>query len=130
MRVRAARGEQALPVGEEAGERVLLDGFDFAAQTGERFAANLAEDFCVAPLAMKAAGTEAAFEDAAFSGELAQRVFDDCGVEGEALGNFAQREGAVGAGVAADEFEHGMRDRLEQSATARPGGRGMPRASR
>ena len=62
----ATRREQSLPVGEEAGEGVLLDRFDFAAQLGERFAADLAEDFGVAPFAMETAGTEAAFEDAAF----------------------------------------------------------------
>jgi hypothetical protein len=33
--VGAARGEKALPVSEKAGEGVLLDGFDFAAKTGE-----------------------------------------------------------------------------------------------
>ncbi len=61
----AARREQALPVGEEAGQRVLLHGLDLAAQPGQRFAANLAQDLRVAPLAMKTAGTEAAFEHAA-----------------------------------------------------------------
>ena len=61
----AARREQALPVREEAGQRVLLDWLDFAAQLGERLAANLAQDFRIAPFAMKPAGTESAFEDAA-----------------------------------------------------------------
>jgi len=91
-------------VGEKAGEGVLLDGFDFAAEPGKRLAANLAKDFSVAPLAMQAAGAEAAFKDAIFSGEQAQRVFDDFCVEGETLGNFAQREWAVCARVAADEL--------------------------
>ena len=68
-------------MGEEAGQRVLLDRLDFAAQPGQRLAANLAQDLGVAPLAMKAAGTEAAFEDAALGGKLAQRVFDGGGVE-------------------------------------------------
>jgi len=66
---------------------------------------------------MQAAGTEAAFEDAIFSGEEAQRVFDDCGVERETFRNFAQRERAVGAGIAADEFEDGMCDRFKQSGS-------------
>ena len=101
-------------MGEEAGEGVLLDGLDFAAQAGEGLAANLAKDFGVAPLAMEAAGPESAFEDAALGGELAESVFDGCGVEGKAVGRLAEGEWAVGAGVAADEFEDGMGDGLEQ----------------
>jgi len=38
----SARGEGSLPVGEEARERVLLDGLNFTAKFGQRFAANLA----------------------------------------------------------------------------------------
>ena len=115
MRMRAAaRGEQALPVGEEAGQRVLLDGLDFAAQLGKRLAANLAQDFRVAPLAMEAAGTEAAFEHAAFVGKLAQGILDHGGIERKTVGGLAQREWAVGAGVAANQFKHGLRNRLKQ----------------
>ena len=125
----AARREQSLPVGEEAGEGVLLDRFDFAAELGEGFAADLAEDFGVAPFALEAAGTEAAFEDAAFEARSMQRLFDVGGVERKAIGNFAQREGAVGAGIAADEFKDGVGDRLEQGG-GEAGGSGMPRASR
>ena len=56
MRVPAVpRRKQALPVGEEAGQRVLFDGLDFAAKLGQGLAADLAEDFRVAPLAMRAA---------------------------------------------------------------------------
>ena len=125
----AARREQALPVGKEAGQRVLLHRLDFAAQLGERLAANLAQDFRVAPLAMQAAGAESAFEHAAFVGKQAQGVFDDGGIERETVGGLAQREGAMGAGIAANQFEHGLRYRLEK-AVGSPGGSGMPRASR
>lgn len=110
----AARREQTLPMAEEASQGVLLDGLDFAAELGERFAANLAEDFCVAPLPVETGGAEAAFEDAAFRGKRAKRIFNDSWVEGKAVCGFTQREGAMGAGVPADEFEHRMRHRLEK----------------
>ncbi len=110
----AARREQSLPMGEEARQRVLLHRLDFAAQSGQRLAANLAQNLRVAPLAMQAAGPEAAFEHAAFVRKLAQRVFDGLGIERKAVGGFAQRERAMGARVAANQFEHRMRDRLQQ----------------
>ena len=72
----ASRREQSLPMREEARQRVLLDRLDFAAQFGERFAANLAQDFSVAPLAMEAAGTEAALEHAAFVASDAKRILN------------------------------------------------------
>ncbi len=63
---------------------------------------------------MKSAGTETAFEDAPFCGKRAKRIFNGGRIEGKALCGLAQREGAVGAGEAADEFEDGMRDGLKQ----------------
>jgi hypothetical protein len=110
----AARGEKALPVGEEAGEGVLLDGFDFTAKLGEGFATNLAENFGIAPFAVKAAGAKSTFEHAAFVGQQAQGVFNDSGIEGEAVRRFVQRERAMGAGKAADKFEDRLRNGLEQ----------------
>ena len=74
-RTAAARREQPLPVREKARERVLLHRLDFAAEPGEGLAADLAKDFRIAPLAMKTAGTEAAFEDAAFCGEQSAEHF-------------------------------------------------------
>jgi hypothetical protein len=75
-RATAAGRKQALPMGEETGKRVLLDGLDFAAELGERLAANLAQDFRIAPLAMKSAGAEAAFENerSAFSTTAGSRA--------------------------------------------------------
>ena len=110
----AAWCEQALPVGEEAGEGLLFDRFDFFAEPGEGFAADDAEDFGVTPLAMEPAGTEAAFDDAVFRGQLVEGLFGLRGVEREATRDFFEGEGAVGAGVAADEFEDGMGYGFEQ----------------
>ncbi len=98
----AAWGEQALPVGEEAGEGLLLDRFDFFAKPGQGFAADDAEDLCVAPFAMEAAGAEAAFDDAVFSGELVEGLLDLSRVQRETAGYLFEREWAVGTGVAAD----------------------------
>src|SRR6266568_3643598 len=100
---------------EEAGQRVLLDGLDFATQFGERFAANLAKNLGVAPLAMQAAGTESALEDAAFVGKQAQGILNHRGVEGKTIGRLALVEWAVGAGVAANQFKHRLRDGLHQA---------------
>ena len=57
----ATRGD-SLPAGGEAREGALLDGFDFAAQASEALAANLLEDFGVAPFLVQTARTEFAFE--------------------------------------------------------------------
>ena len=111
----AAGGEQALPVGEEAGERLLLDRLDLFAQFGEGFAADEAQDLGVAPFTMEAAGAEAAFDDAVFDDELVQGLFGLGGVEGEAGGDFREGEGAVGAGIAADEFEDWIGLRLREA---------------
>ena len=81
---------------------------------GEGFAADLAQDFGIAPLAMKTAGAEAAFEHAALVRKQAESVFDDGGVEGKTVGGLAQRERTVGASEAADEFKHRLGDRLEK----------------
>ncbi len=54
----------------------LLDGLDFLAELGEGFAADGAQDFGVAPLAMDAAGAEAAFDDAAEPDEALEDGFD------------------------------------------------------
>ena len=110
----APRRKQTLPVSEEASQCVLFNRFDFATQPGERFAPNLAQDFRVAPLAMQPAGTEAAFEYPAFYCELAKRVFNDRVIEGEAVSYLPQRKRAMGARVAANEFKHRLRNRLDQ----------------
>ena len=57
----AARGD-SLPACGEAREGALLDGFDFAAEASEALAANLLQDFGIAPLLMLAARAKFAFE--------------------------------------------------------------------
>src|SRR6202012_2782620 len=71
----APRGD-SLPTRGEAREGALLDGFDFAAKTGEALAANLLEDFGVAPLLMLTARTELAFEQFSLSVECAEHGVD------------------------------------------------------
>ena len=67
----AATGGDSLPACGEARERALLDGFDFAAEACEALAANLLEDFGIAPLLMLAARAEFAFEEFSFAVERA-----------------------------------------------------------
>ncbi len=57
-------------MGEEARQRVLLHRLDFTAEARQRLATNLAQDLGVAPLAVRSARTEGAFEDASFHGQL------------------------------------------------------------
>ena len=53
-----ARRRDAVPRGEESGQCLLLDGFDLAAQRGERAAAELTQHLGVAPLAADTVGPE------------------------------------------------------------------------
>jgi hypothetical protein len=101
-------------VGQEAGEGLLLDWLDFFAQFCERFAADEAQDFGVAPFSVDTAGAEAAFYDAIFRSEVVESLLGLRRVEGEAAGYLLQREGAVGAGVAADEFDDWFGNGFEQ----------------
>ena len=111
----ASRREQTLPMREEARERMLLDRLDLPAQFSQGFAANLAQDFSIAPLAMEATGTESALEHAAFVCEHAKRIFNVCGVERKAVSHLTLRKWAMGAGEAAHEFKDRLRDRLHES---------------
>src|SRR5579863_8085239 len=105
---------------EESCQRVLLHGFDFAAESGERFATNLAQDFRVAPLAMQASRTETAFENTALHRELMQGILNNDWIERKAFSRFAQCEGPVRASIAAHEFENRLRHRIdERSGQAR-----------
>ena len=99
----AARGD-SLPARGEAREGALLDGFDFAAEAGEALAANLLEDFGVAPFLMLAARAEFAFEEFSFAVKRAKNGVDLRGLQCVARGEFLRGEWAVGARVAADEF--------------------------
>ena len=111
---RASRREQPLPVREEARQRVLLHRFHFAAQPGQRFSANLPQNFRIAPFAVKSARPEAAFKHAAFRCKLPQHMFHRFRIECKSIRSLAQRERPMRARVAAHEFEHGMRHRFQQ----------------
>jgi hypothetical protein len=108
-------------VSEEPGQRVLLDWLNLAAQLREGFSTDLAQDLGVAPFAMKSAGPEPSFEHSALNSQLTQRIFDSGGIKSEAIGDFTLGEWAVRAGKAADEFEHWLRDGINQRC-GKPGG--------
>lgn len=93
-----------MPTRGESGEGAPLDGFDFTAKTSEAFAANLLENFRVAPFLMLAAWTEFTFEEFAAAVERAKGVVYRGGLKGVACGEFLSGEWTVSAGVAAKNF--------------------------
>jgi hypothetical protein len=93
-----------LPARGESGEGALLDGFDFTAKASEAFAANLLENFGVAPFLMLAARAEFAFEKFAATVECAKSGVYRGRLKGVARGQFMSGEWAVGTGVAAKNF--------------------------
>ena len=117
------RTRQALPRGEQASEHRGLDRFHLAAQLRERAAADLAEDAGLAPFALRAAGTEIAFEQAAYADQPPQHGFDDGSAETEAAGDVGGGERAVRARVAhqqiAERIAHGRQQRFRQPVRQR-----------
>ena len=71
----AARGD-SLPACGEASEGALLDGFDFTSQASEALAADLLEDFGVAPFLMLAARAKLTFEEFSFAVKRAKNGVD------------------------------------------------------
>ena len=100
----AAASGDSLPARGETREGALLDGFDFAAQAREALAANLLQDFGVAPFLVLSARAEFAFEQFSLAVKRAKDCIDLRRLKGVARGEFLRGEGAVGARVAADEF--------------------------
>src|ERR1700733_13010311 len=99
--------QHTLPVSRQPLQCLLLDGLHFAAQTGERFAADLAQDFDIAPLAVDTAGAESSLHDAAIQQQRVQYAFDLLSIQWKAQDDFAQSEGSVGPGEAANQLQHG-----------------------
>jgi hypothetical protein len=104
----ATANRDTLPTRGESGEGALLDGFDFAAKASEAFAANLLENFGVAPLLVLAAGAEFTFKKFAAAVERAKSGVCCGGLKSIAGGEFLGGEWAVGAGVAAKDFAERM----------------------
>src|SRR5579862_1120901 len=113
-RAASPRVDEALPVRKKSGKCVLLNRLDFAAETGKRLAADLAENLGVAPFAMESARTETALENAAFPREPMQLFFDQRGIEREAISGFKQGKRAMRPRIAADQFEHGLSHRFKE----------------
>jgi hypothetical protein len=93
-----------LPTSGESDEGALLDGFDFTAKASQAFAANLLENFGVAPFLMLAARAEFAFEKFAATVECAKSGVYRGRLKGVARGQFMSGEWAVGTGVTAENF--------------------------
>ena len=91
----------ALPRGQEGGQRALVGGLDLLAQDGQRRAAQAPQHLGVAPLALAAGGAQLAAHQlpgALERGQGAGRIDE------VALAQLAGREGAVGAREAADDL--------------------------
>ena len=115
MRMRNPPGrQQSLPMGEKSCQRVLLNGFDFPAKPGQRFAADLAQNLRIAPLALKASGTETSLKNTALHRELMQGILNNGRIKRKALCCFPQGERAVRPSITADEFENRMLHRIDQ----------------
>ena len=96
----AAGQSDPLPRRQEASQGVGLDRFHLAAQGGQRPAPDAPQDLGVAPLPLHPAGAELALHHPTLGGEVGQGGHHPGLVDGEALGDLAGQEGAVGAGVA------------------------------
>ena len=117
-----AVGVDVLPARQEAGQLGRVGRLDLFAQPRQAGAADAAQDFGVAPLALGAAGQQLAADHRPFALQLAQRRQR---VDAVALGQPRGREGAVGAGVAADQGAHRVGVLLEEGLR-QPGRRRHP----
>ncbi len=106
----------ALPRGEEPGERLVVDGLHLAAQPGERAPPEPAQHLDVAPLPLEAVGAELADDDAAERLEPVEGPPDRIDREPEPLGGLDDAEGTVGPGVPGHEIGHRVGHRLREGA--------------
>ena len=108
----------ALPAGQEAGERALVGGLDLLAQDGERGAPQAPEHLGVAPLAFAAPGAELATHKLAGALELAQHRAHVDAVAGVQL---TAGERPVGGGVAPRDPAERVGNVLEEGGWETPG---------
>ena len=107
-------------------ERRLLHRLHFAAQRGERGAAQPAQDVGIAPLALGAAGAELAADELLLAFELAQLLLD---FDAEPRRRLGGRERPAPARPAGDERAKRVGYRLEEHVRQADGGT-TPSASR
>ena len=107
----------ALPGGQEARQRALVDGLDLLAQHRQRGAAQAPQHLGVAPLALAAAGAQLAADQLAAALERRQH---GAAVDAVARPQLVRGERAVRRGVAADEprqrVGHVLEERRRQPA--------------
>ena len=95
----------ALPARQKDSEHARVERLDLAAQAGQGAATELLQDIRMHPLAMAAAGAEFAFEQASSLHQLGKRGFGGGFGKAIAVRKIVERERAVAARVAAQEFE-------------------------
>ena len=116
----------ALPGGQEAGERALVGGLDLLAQHGERRTAQAPQHLGMAPLAFAAAGPQLAADELAGALELAQRGGRVDAVAGAQL---VRRERSVRLRVAAREPGERVGNVLQERRRQPAGGRDAERVA-
>ena len=104
-------GRDVVPCREEPGERLLLDRFDLATESGARSSAELAEHVDVAVLARDALGPELADDEPFVTFECGERARDAFGRRAEAAGDVGGDERTVRAGEATHQLFERAGDR-------------------
>src|SRR6185312_15960490 len=104
----------AVPAGEEASERLVVDRLDLLAQRGEARAAEAAKDIGFAPFALRAARPKLAPHETALALEAAELRFRPLGGEGEPHCYVSGREGAAAPRVADQKTADGVLSDFEE----------------
>src|SRR5207253_4358772 len=104
-----------LPCRKRPREDRSLDRLDFMTQFRERTPPNDAQHFVVAPLALRAAGTELAFDEPSALDEALECLRDDSDAEPITPRDIGRRERAMRPRKSQHEIADGIRDRLEKS---------------
>ncbi len=101
-----------LPLGEEAGQHLVLDRFDLFAECGERASPQHTQHVVVAPFALDAVGSELASDDSALALEFVEPSPGTIGFEAIPTGDLFGEKGCVSSGVASEQVTQRIVDRV------------------
>ena len=114
LRPGGRHGRDALPGGQEPGQRRCVDRFDLAPQACQRPAPEDPEHLRVAPLALGAAGPELAQEDRPGVAQPSERLVHDPHRQPPPAGRLDRQERTVGAGPAREQAPQRVVGRPEE----------------
>ena len=100
---------------EQPCQGVLLNRLNFAAELGQRFAADLAQDLGIAPFTVKSTGPKASLENSAFDRELAESILDNCWIQRESFCDIALGERTMGTRVPTYKLKHRLSHGFDES---------------